>query len=51
MSAILGRVAGRDPDFSCVTSAVRCSSYDWSFYDLNGHGWGVFWMDPSALQG
>ncbi|HTV20290.1 MAG TPA: VOC family protein [Polyangiaceae bacterium] len=24
--------------------------YDWSFYDLDGHGWGVAWMDPSALQ-
>ena len=24
--------------------------YDWSFYDLDGHGWGVLWMDPSALQ-
>ena len=21
--------------------------YDWSFYDLDGHGWGVMWMDPS----
>ena len=25
--------------------------YEWSFYDLNGHGWGVFWMDPAAVQG
>ena len=25
--------------------------YDWSFYDLDGHGWGVFWMDPAAVQG
>lgn len=25
--------------------------YDWGFYDLDGHGWGVFWMDPAALQG
>ena len=24
--------------------------YDWSFYDLDGHGWGVFWMDPAAVQ-
>ena len=24
--------------------------YEWSFYDLDGHGWGVFWMDPSAVQ-
>jgi uncharacterized protein len=25
--------------------------YEWSFYDLDGHGWGVFWMDPAAIQG
>ena len=25
--------------------------YDWSFYDPDGHGWGVFWMDPAAAQG
>ena len=24
--------------------------YDWSFYDLDGHGWGVLWMDPSFVQ-
>lgn len=23
--------------------------YERSFYDLEGHHWGVFWMDPSAL--
>lgn len=23
--------------------------YDWSFLDPDGHGWGVFWMDPAAL--
>ena len=23
--------------------------YDWSFVDLDGHGWGVFWMDPAAI--
>ena len=23
--------------------------YDWSFRDPDGHGWGVFWMDPSAI--
>lgn len=23
--------------------------YDWSFYDPDGHGWGVFYMDPSAI--
>ncbi|MFO0560147.1 MAG: VOC family protein [Polyangiales bacterium] len=22
--------------------------YDWSFYDLDGHGWGVAWMNPNA---
>ena len=25
--------------------------YDWGFYDLDGHGWGVFWMDPAAAPG
>jgi uncharacterized protein len=25
--------------------------YEWSFYDLDGHHWEVFWMDPSAVQG
>jgi len=25
--------------------------YGWSFYDLDGHHWEVFWMDPSAIQG
>lgn len=25
--------------------------YEWSFYDLDGHGWGVFWMDPGAVGG
>jgi hypothetical protein len=24
--------------------------YGWSFYDLDGHHWEVFWMDPQALQ-
>jgi predicted lactoylglutathione lyase len=24
--------------------------YQWSFYDLDGHHWEVFWMDPSAIQ-
>ena len=23
--------------------------YDWSFLDPDGHGWGVFWMDPAAI--
>ena len=22
--------------------------YGWSFYDIDGHHWEVFWMDPSA---
>ena len=25
--------------------------YDWGFHDLDGHGWGVFWMDPAAVPG
>jgi hypothetical protein len=25
--------------------------YAWSFYDIDGHHWEVFWMDPSAIQG
>ncbi len=25
--------------------------YGWSFRDLDGHHWEVFWMDPSALNG
>lgn len=24
--------------------------YGWSFYDLDGHHWEVFWMDSSAIQ-
>jgi uncharacterized protein len=24
--------------------------YGWSFYDLDGHHWEVFWMDPSAVR-
>lgn len=23
--------------------------YDWSFHDLDGHGWGVLWMDPAHV--
>ena len=23
--------------------------YDWGYHDLDGHGWGVFWMDPAAI--
>jgi hypothetical protein len=25
--------------------------YGWSFYDLDGHHWEVFWMDPQAIAG
>jgi predicted lactoylglutathione lyase len=25
--------------------------YAWSFYDLDGHHWEVFWMDPKAING
>jgi uncharacterized protein len=25
--------------------------YGWSFHDLDGHHWEVFWMDPSVVQG
>ena len=25
--------------------------YGWSFYDLDGHHWEVFWMDPGAING
>lgn len=25
--------------------------YGWSFYDLDGHHWEVFWMDPRAIAG
>lgn len=25
--------------------------YGWSFHDLDGHHWEVFWMDPSAVGG
>ena len=24
--------------------------YQHGFYDLDGHGWGVLWMDPAAVQ-
>jgi predicted lactoylglutathione lyase len=24
--------------------------YGWSFYDLDGHHWEVFWMDPKAAE-
>lgn len=25
--------------------------YQWSFYDIDGHHWEVFWMDPAAVNG
>jgi len=25
--------------------------YSRSFYDLDGHGWQVMWMDPAAAAG
>ena len=25
--------------------------YGWSFYDIAGHHWEPFWMDPGAVQG
>jgi hypothetical protein len=25
--------------------------YGWSFYDLDGYHWEVFWMDPGAIAG
>ena len=25
--------------------------YAWSFYDIDGHHWEVFWMDPGAIKG
>lgn len=24
--------------------------YQSGFYDPDGHGWGIFWMDPAAIQ-
>jgi uncharacterized protein len=24
--------------------------YGWSFYDLDGHHWEIFWMDPQAAR-
>jgi len=25
--------------------------YSRSFFDLDGHGWQIMWMDPAAVQG
>jgi predicted lactoylglutathione lyase len=35
-----GQHAGEPKDYGFM--------YDWSFYDLDGHGWGVLWMNPDA---
>jgi predicted lactoylglutathione lyase len=35
-----GKAAGESQDHGFM--------YDWAFYDLDGHGWGVLWMDPSS---
>ena len=38
-----GAVAGTAEDHGFM--------YDWSFFDPDGHQWGVFWMDPAAIPG
>ena len=52
----------RDEVDALVTKAVAAGAthamdpqdhgfmYGWSFYDLDGHHWEVFWMDPKAAQ-
>lgn len=37
-----GKQAGKPQDHGFM--------YDSSFYDLDGHGWGVLWMDPNFVQ-
>jgi len=37
-----GRVAHEPQDHGFM--------YQWSFYDLDGHHWEPFWMDPAAAQ-
>jgi len=37
-----GRQAGQPRDLGFM--------YNVSFYDLDGHEWEVFWMDPTAIQ-
>jgi predicted lactoylglutathione lyase len=34
-----GKAAGEAQDHGFM--------YDWGFYDPDGHGWGVFWMNPT----
>lgn len=35
-----GKAAGEAQDHGFM--------YDWGFYDPDGHGWGVAWMNPTA---
>lgn len=35
-----GKAAGEAQDHGFM--------YDWGFYDPDGHGWGVLWMNPNA---
>lgn len=35
-----GKAAGASQDHGFM--------YDWGFYDPDGHGWGVLWMNPNA---
>jgi predicted lactoylglutathione lyase len=56
-------VNSRDEVDALVTKAVAAGGshvaepqdhgfmYLWSFYDLDGHHWEVFWMDPNAING
>lgn len=37
-----GKAAGEAQDHGFM--------YDWGFYDPDGHGWGVAWMNPTATQ-
>jgi predicted lactoylglutathione lyase len=39
--------AGGAPD---VPAKDHGFMYEHSFFDLDGHGWGVFWMDPATIQ-
>jgi predicted lactoylglutathione lyase len=38
-----GTICGEPTDHGCM--------YDHGFLDLDGHGWGVMWMDPAVVQG
>ena len=39
-------MGGRTP----WTRRIKGFMYGWSFYDLDGHHWEVFWMDPRGMQ-